>query len=394
MKIEIDHTGIIHCATLNSNYSNIFRLSVTLIDPILPEKLQIALNQIVSDYPTIVARIQKNYVLSVQDIQVQFDEAILKPMTIKEIETCAIRILYKGNQISVEFFHAITDGYGGLEFIKALILSYIHVVYEIKYYKRKYNEKEFEDSYLKYANHTKYKRKFMHSFQIPWDKKLKKVKVTSFMVETNQILEKAHEYQVTMTTFLTALLIQSILEFECIQKPIQIMVSIDLRKKFESKSLRNFSLYALVCVQPGHYSFEELIYKIQNQLNMQYQKEYLQAMISSNVCLEQNPFVKKIPYKIKLKTMKGIFRLLESKNSTMTLTNLGKIDMDSVAMPYVQKIEGLLSPRIFAGNDSKRSPYNFVISSFKEHTILNFSRMNQKPTLEIIFFKKLKEQIS
>ncbi|MGN1277113.1 MAG: hypothetical protein ACI4UK_08995, partial [Floccifex sp.] len=365
MKIEIDHSGIIHCATLSPNYSNTFRLSVTLTEPIFPEKLQIALNQIISDYPSIVASIQKNYVISVQDIQVQFDEDILKPMT-KKIENCAIRVLYKDNQISVEIFHAITDGYGGLEFIKALTLSYLNVVYDIEYIKRKYNEKVFEDSYIKYANQTKYKRKFMHSFQIPWDQKSNEVQVTSFVVETKLIQEKSREFQVTITTFLTAILIQSILEFKDIKRPIQIMVSIDLRRKFESSSLRNFSLYSLVCIQPGSYSFEELISIIQNQLEIQYQKEQLQAMISSNVRLEQNPFIKKIPFNFKLETMKGIFRLLESKNSTITFTNLGKIDMDSMAMPYVKRIEGLLSPRIFAGNGSNRSPYNFVVSSFKD----------------------------
>ena len=33
------------------------------------------------------------------------------------------------------------------------------------------------------------------------------------------------------------------------KKPVQIMVPINLRRKFPSKTLRNFSLYALPCVR-------------------------------------------------------------------------------------------------------------------------------------------------
>ena len=46
-------------------------------------------------------------------------------MTSRELRTCALRVLYYDNRIAVEFFHAITDGNGGLVFLKTLTAAYV-----------------------------------------------------------------------------------------------------------------------------------------------------------------------------------------------------------------------------------------------------------------------------
>lgn len=83
------------------------------------------------------------------------------------------------------------------------------------------------------------------------------------------------------------------------------------------------------------------------------------------------------------------FYLFGSLNSCLTMSNLGKFtlnDRDS----YIEKVDMLLSPRVFAANDNRRSVYNCGIISFDNSLYVNFSRYNAEAKLDDAFIKCLK----
>ena len=47
----------------------------------------------------------------------QPERACLACMTDEMVRLCAMRVLYQGRKLSVEIFHALTDGYGGFTFL-------------------------------------------------------------------------------------------------------------------------------------------------------------------------------------------------------------------------------------------------------------------------------------
>ncbi|MDK9851478.1 hypothetical protein [Staphylococcus equorum] len=55
-KVKLDNTAIIHMASHNKSWLNIFRLSITLKEEIHPAILQEALNVVTERFPTIAAR--------------------------------------------------------------------------------------------------------------------------------------------------------------------------------------------------------------------------------------------------------------------------------------------------------------------------------------------------
>ena len=49
----------------------------------------------------------------------------LTHMSRKQLKTCCIRIFYYENRIAVEFFHSVTDGTGGMNFLQNLTARYL-----------------------------------------------------------------------------------------------------------------------------------------------------------------------------------------------------------------------------------------------------------------------------
>lgn len=129
--MRLDNAAKIFPAVKRRNWSNVFRLSVTLRDPVDPEVLQAAVREVAPRFPSMLVSLHRGlfwyYLEQVKELPaVRLDGACpLIHMTSRELRTCALRVLYYDNRIAVEFFHAITDGNGGLVFLKTLTAAYV-----------------------------------------------------------------------------------------------------------------------------------------------------------------------------------------------------------------------------------------------------------------------------
>jgi ABC-type transport system substrate-binding protein len=91
----------------------------------------------------------------------------LTPMSREDIRQCAFRVIVYGSRIAVEFFHSLTDGSGGMIFLKTLTAEYLQQKYGIAIPAREGvvgrleepSEGELEDSFLKYAGPRSASRK-------------------------------------------------------------------------------------------------------------------------------------------------------------------------------------------------------------------------------------------
>ncbi|EUJ19562.1 hypothetical protein [Listeria aquatica] len=164
--MKLDNTSIIHLASKNKKWINLFRLSVSLKDPVDPKILQQALNVTVKRFPSIAARIHKGafwyYQSAVKRAPQVLPEqnVLLGYMSNQELEQCAFRVLYASKAIHVEIFHALTDGRGGELFLKTLLAEYftrkdeavIPLVDGILDRKETPREAELTDEYLEIAD--------------------------------------------------------------------------------------------------------------------------------------------------------------------------------------------------------------------------------------------------
>ena len=159
----------------------------------------------------------------------------------------------------MELFHALTDGTGGMIFFKSLLAEYLSRKYGITVPNTdgvlcrmdEPSPEELEDSFLKNAGTIAASRKEATAYKLTGKAELDGfVHLTTFMLDAAQVKEKAHEYSATVTEFLTAAMMQAILNLQAEQvphrarrRPVKVLVPVNLRSLFpqqDTAKLRAF----------------------------------------------------------------------------------------------------------------------------------------------------------
>ena len=116
-RFAIDNSSILYLALIRKDHTNIFRFTLTMSEDIQPDLLQLAVNNVHRRLPSIFAGFRPGFfhytqVQADQPPQVKPDPGCLITMTREEIARCAYRVYYRDNDIIIEGFHALSDGYG------------------------------------------------------------------------------------------------------------------------------------------------------------------------------------------------------------------------------------------------------------------------------------------
>lgn len=401
----LDNSAIIHLAARQKNYTNGFRIVVTMRETVCMETLQKAVNRITLRFPTVIAGIRRDFfqyhvVPNKVPPRVRKEQKCLAPMTEKEIESCAFRVLCSGNRIVTEIFHSLTDGYGGMVVTNALVAEYLKLKHSVPVPVTEMTpdvdcnaeKEELSDDYFTYAGKKAKAPKHRNVYQLPKNQESDyTVRVDTTVYQADAILNAAHHYGVTATTLLTAVMAASVMEMqnryqaeERRKKAVQVMVPVNLRKLFPSRTLRNFSLYALCCMEPQdeNRSFEELLGSIGDQLAEQTAKEYMETAIAMNTRAARFPLYRSVPLSLKCIILRLAHRIFGECNSCISISNLGVISLPAAMEIFIESIDFMLTPRT-------RSPYNCGVVTFHGKISINFSRLCKNPELEEVFFNKL-----
>lgn len=406
--MPLDNAAKIYPAARSHNWTNAFRLSATLKEEVDTKVLQSALDVTIRRFPSLGTRLRKGlfwYYLQ----QVSHAPAIrqemsypLTRMTRKDLRDCALRVIVYHNRIAVEFFHSLTDGNGGVIFLKALVAEYLQQKYHLVIPAEQGvvgrleepSPEELEDSFLKYAGPVSASRRENNAWHLKGTPEPDGfLNVTCFQLPVAQVLEQAHHYCVSMTTFLSAALMQAILNLQAQQIPnrryrkyVRLLIPVNLRRLFPSKSMRNFALYTTPEVDPklGDYSFEELCQIIQHRIALDVTPKQMSARIATNVKSEQVFLLKITPLFIKNLVMKAVFLAVGERKSCLCLSNLGQVTLPKEMESYVERLDFILSSQAM-------SPHNCGVLSYKDTLYVNFTRNIVEPNLEREFFLVLRE---
>lgn len=400
---DIDNSAILYLALIRKDHTNIFRFTLTMTEDIEPGLLQQAVDRVHQRFPMIFAGFRPGFFKYTQvqaDIppQVMPDPGCLITMTREEIERCAYRVYYQGNRIIIEGFHALSDGYGIAASFSTLAGEYLRLRYGLEIPDGypvlscdvSPRNEELEDAYLKYADAKPLHMPSRYSYQLPGKEATHDVIHEAPMdIPLKELLAASRSYGVSITALLSAVMAASVMEVQKIassqkQRPVRIMVPIDLRRIFPSQTLRNFILYALPTMEPEEtgLSIRQLAEKFSDQIKAHLQKENLAGIIAYNVKTQASPLFKILPSNLKCGLMRLAYRFFGESNSSITFTNLGNIALPEVMVPYVRSIRLTMTPRA-------RSPYNCGMFSYNGNFFINICRFPEASQLEQIFYEKL-----
>lgn len=397
--VRLDNAAKIYPAARRKGWSNLFRLSATLTEPVDKAILQQALDVTVTRFPTIAAQLRRGlfwfYLQQVPEAPSLSPEYSypLVHMSRKEMRKCAFRVIAYHDRIAVEFFHSLTDATGATVFLKSLLAEYLEQKHGIRVPAEEGvldrtqtpQPEELEDSFPKFAGPVKSSRKDtiawrMSGSPLPEGKQ----KLVCFQLPVSQVKEAASRYGVSITVFLSAVMMQALKNLQAEKtpdrrhyKPVKILIPVNLRRLFPSHTLRNFSMFVVPEINPllGEYSFQEICDVIRHKLGLEANAKHMSTVIATNVGDEQKWIVRGIPLPIKNLVMKAVFDSVGEKTTCLCMSNMGIMRVPPIMAPYIRRMDFILGPQASA-------PYNCGLITWQDTIYINFIRDIHDPELE------------
>lgn len=403
---RLDNAAILYPSIQSERITTIFRFSATLNENIDPLILQTTLTKVINRFPYYRVKLSKglfwfylehNPKTPRIEKDVQYPCGRLVPILNRNF---LFRVRYYNRRIAVEFSHALTDGTGGITFLKSLVFEYLRQTGKILTdstgiftIDEEPDPGEFEDAYNRF---------YKPALPLPetgdpaFHLKGKLVKKGVYYIITGIVLLKdiiaeAKKRNVSVTVFLTAVYMDSLQEIQDKyiknpkhKRPISVSVPVNMRNIYPSKTMRNFSLFVIPKIDPrlGSYTFEEILTIVHHSMVTEINEKSISRQLSRNVRGQRNPIIRVIPLFIKKIFAPLLYKKLGENLFSGTISNLGKVVIPEEMMKYVERIDFVPGP----------GPVNKTgcsVTGFGDNLYITFGRLLRDPELERIFFTKL-----
>ena len=402
---KLDLSANVYPTLQRKNFSNVYRISLSLKENVQPDILQQALDMTLSRFPTFQVALRKGLFWRYLEANhrpgpfVREDiENPCMPMHFKANNRYLIRIYYYEKRISVEVFHSLSDGAGTLYFLKTLTAVYLRLLgHEIPNgdgvldITEAPDPEEFEDAYLRYAS-SKIGRPRTQgdAYRIRGTKEpFYTLNIICGVIPVDKLRAISKGYGVTITEYLNAVLLYALLEKQKSDKPfwvkpVTLAMPVNLRSFFPSKTLRNFISMVYPSVDPrmGDYSFEEILSHVHNYMRYYINPKFLNADIVTNASVQQNPLIRIVPLFIKDFTVRKFYAAVQDKQSSAGLTNVGLTRLPKEMQPHVERFDVLMGQPFSART-------NCAIISYQNILTVNFTSSIKETDVERYFFRKL-----
>ncbi len=358
---KIDNAATLYAAARRKNWTRTFRTAVVLDSEIDPAVLQKALEDVAKRFPFFCVQLRDGLFWSYFERIDETPKIVpdsnypYRPIDLEDNKKPCFRITYGKNRIALEGFHSMTDGGGANVLLSTLVSRYL----ELKGVRFEYDEEnsrsveneplecEGRDDYYTYGDPTrKAKNPPRVSVHIGENNALPGYSsLIHGICRVEDLKRAAKKHSLTITEYLTAILILTYFNTELHDgKPISVSIPIDLRRRFESRTLRNFCFMTDVSFDPGkreEVSFDDICDSIRGKLAEKASTENLHDAISANVSAASNPVLKIVPYFIKKIFLKGTYEKVQH-TYTAFFSNLGEFSFPPEVSKHVLRIEACL----------------------------------------------------
>ena len=406
--MQLDNAAKIYPAARRRNWNNLFRLSATLTETVDVPTLQTALDVTVRRVPSIAVRLRRGmfwyYLEQIPKAPaIQSEKSCpLAHVPFDQVRRCALRVLVYHDRIAVEFFRAITDGTGGTIFLKTLLAEYLCQKYGITVPAEngvlgrleEPDEEELEDSFLRYAGDVKASRKEATAYHLSGTPEPDGFKnLVTLMVPADALRSCARECGVTVTELLAAAMMQAIDRLQAEKeprrshrKPVKVLIPVNLRNLFPTRTLRNFASYITPEIDPrmGDFTFREICAAVHHRMGLENNPHTMQAKFAANVASERSPVLRVMPLFVKNLAMKLVFDAVGERKSCLCLSNLGSVRLPETMAPYVRRMDFIIGVQAAA-------PHGCAVVSWNGTAYINCIRNIREPELELHFYQVLHE---
>lgn len=383
----LDNAAKIFPAVYKRSDTNSYRLSALLKENIDPNILKKATIDALKRFPSLCVKLKRgafwyylehNYNTPIIEEE---DPYLFNSVHIHTHNGFMFTVSYFGRRISLEMFHALTDGTGASEFLKTIVYYYlIHTGKDIKNdgsvqtdEVEKLSAETLDDFNENYESKVKAPDKEPRAFQM----KGKYYKdnwtgLVQLIADVDNLKQVAHKYDATITGLMGAVILYSLYNvyFKDKKTPkhnLRLFLPINARKYFNSHSMRNFMLYTRTTGEFRNKSitFEDVVGYVKDTLS-KVNRDLLMRQLVSNVNIEKNFLVKILPLPIKNFIMRIAYKMHGQDSNTVSFSNLGKLTIPEDMSPFIERFEFMIGV-------SKLSPVNLGAVSVNNTFVFSYA---------------------
>lgn len=388
--IKMDNASKIFMATNNSRDTKVFRLSADLYEDVKPDLLKEAVAIAHESFPLYHYIIRRGffwYYLEESDLVPEVkrdDEPPCAGIYAYEKKMLLFRVRYYRKRVSLEVFHALSDGTGAVWFLEIILFHYFKLLYPEEFKgeaspseKGSVNEllynsfdRHFQEGDLTAVPNLNIKKAVggkERAYRVKGTETAdKRMRVVEASMKVKDVLAIAKSYGVSLTVFVTGLFMVATYEDAPKSKDILISatVPINLRQFFKSKSARNFFSTMIVSYKFSKDGFDmaDLLRSIKSQFAENLNYESLLMRQKQLVGYENNLIVKIIPRPLK-NFFLNLINMSSNKKISIATSNLGIIKFTESVERHTENL--------FLETAAVRP--QFVCLTFKDNLTFGFS---------------------
>ena len=403
--LRLDNAAMIFPPVSGKQSPNTFSFSAVLDEPIDKDILQESLNQVIKSEDTFRVRLKKGmfwYYLEENDkvpVVQKEPKDFMEYIDFRYDDNYLFRVYYLANKITIVYYHVLTDGTGGLYFLKQVIYQYLaNKGYDIKTeglvkpVEIPTLESEVEDKFM--ATTSKSKEKKIA------EKKAFKLSGTPFKTfgtgiicgecDTEKVKTQAKKYNTTITGYLCGLYMYSLYKAYLEDKnkknnTICISIPVNVRKRHPSETKRNYSLVVRIDYdfsKPA--TLDDVIKSCTEQLKTKVTTEQLDAQIKFNTGAERNVLMKIVPRWLKTLVLKIAYNVRGNKQESTNLSNIGEVELPADIAHHIKSM-------YFTLQASRTTQKNMSVIGYNGKLFITFSRRHIENVAERFFFRTLEE---
>mgnify|MGYP005894791243 CR=1 FL=1 len=398
---RLDNTAHLFPVIAGESMSNVYRISVTLKEEINPELLQRALDMVLPKFDGFNLRLRQGVFWyyfeengkAAPKVRME-NNFPCRYIQQNKNRSYMFRVTYYKCRINLEVFHVLTDGMGGINFLKELTYQYLRLAH--KDLQEKLGDSlsvdtslNREDSFLKNYKKSSAKGYQTKKAYLIRGEKLRpgEFGVMHGYMKIPELKRVCHAMGISINEYLVSVYIWSVYT-ECLHGmpskcPIRVAVPVNLRPYFNSITTKNFFVMVSAEFHPTKetYTFAEVAAIVKESLRSQINKEHLEEIFSYNVSNQKNILLRSVPIFIKAIAMRLVY-ISSARASTSTITNLGKIAIDEKYQKYIAHFTAMISRS--AGQIMKGA-----VCSYQDVLSFTFTSALKDLSVERCFFRTL-----